>query len=67
MQYLTGVNPADSHADADPVVEAYKAGLDRSLIRENLRRSIEERLEGLAALQEFADELRRSGRRAHDR
>jgi diadenosine tetraphosphate (Ap4A) HIT family hydrolase len=39
------------------VVEAYKAGVDRSLIRENLRRTVEERLEALAKLQEFAEEL----------
>jgi hypothetical protein len=61
------VNPGDPRTDVDPVVEVYKAGLDRSLIRENLRRSIEERLEALATLQEFADELRRAGRRARSR
>ncbi len=27
--------------DADPVVEAYKAGIDRTLIRENLKLSVE--------------------------
>jgi hypothetical protein len=58
-----GVNPVDPRAQADPVVEAYKAGVDRSLIRENLRRTVEERLEALAKLQEFAEELRRAGLR----
>jgi diadenosine tetraphosphate (Ap4A) HIT family hydrolase len=52
-----GANPVDPRAQADPVVEAYKAGVDRSLIRENLRRTVEERLEALAKLQEFAEEL----------
>ena len=47
----------------DPVVEAYKQNLDRSLIRQNLQRSIQERLEALMELQRFAEELRRSGRR----
>jgi hypothetical protein len=28
----------------DPVIEAYKAGIDMTLIRENLRRTPEERL-----------------------
>ena len=37
------MDSAESRLDTDPVVEAYKAGVDRSLIRENLRRSIEER------------------------
>ncbi len=47
----------------DPVVEAYKKHLDRSLIRQNLQRSIQERLEALMELQRFAEELQRSGRR----
>lgn len=46
---------------ADPVVEAYKAGIDRTLIRENLRRSVAERLANLVALQRFAAEVRRAG------
>ena len=50
-------------AAPDPVVEAYKKDLDRSLIRQNLRRSVQERLEALMELQRFAEELRRSGRR----
>jgi len=48
----------------DPVIEAYKAGIDRTLLRENLRRSVAERMANLLALQRFADELRRAG---HDR
>lgn len=47
---------------ADPVVEAHKRDVDRSLIRENLKRSVEERLEALMALQRFAEELRQAGR-----
>jgi len=50
-------------AAPDRVVEAYKKNLDRSLIRQNLRRSVQERLEALMELQRFAEELRRSGRR----
>ena len=47
----------------DPVVEAYKKNLDRSLIRQNLQRSVQERLEALMELQRFAEEPQRSGRR----
>lgn len=47
----------------DPVIEAYKRDIDRSLIRENLKRSVEERLEGLMQLQRLAEELRGAGRR----
>lgn len=47
----------------DPVIEAYKRGLDRTLIRANLMKSPEERLRAAMALQRFAEELRRAGRR----
>jgi hypothetical protein len=46
----------------DPVIDAYKPGIDRTLIRENLKRSPEERLQALQQLQAFAEELRRAGR-----
>jgi hypothetical protein len=51
--------------DSDPVVEAYKGHVDRSLIRENLKRSVEERLERLIELQRFAEELRIAARSAY--
>jgi hypothetical protein len=54
----------DAPSSLDAIVAAYKAGLDRSLIRRSLERTIEERLETLMQLQEFADELRRAGRAA---
>ena len=47
--------------EPDPVIEAYKRDVDRSLIRENLRRSVEERFERLIELQKFSAELRRAG------
>jgi hypothetical protein len=48
--------------EKDPVIEAYKAGVDRSLLRENLRRSHEERVRNLMRLQRAAEELRQAGR-----
>lgn len=48
----------------DPVIEAYKRDVDRSLLRENLRRSVEERLLDLMRLQRFAEEWRQAGRQA---
>ena len=53
--------------ELDPVIEAYKQGLDRSLLRESLRRSPEERLRALAALQRFAAELEHAGRQVVQR
>ena len=55
-------NQLPSQATIDPVIEAYKSGIDVTLIRENLRRTPEERLLALEQLQRFAEELRRGGR-----
>src|ERR1043165_1060041 len=44
--------------EPDPVIEAYKKDIDRTLIRENLKLTVEERLRNLEALQEFAEEIR---------
>ncbi len=51
--------------DSDPVVEAYKKDIDRTLIRENLKLTVEDRF--LKAHARFADELRRAGRAARKR
>lgn len=48
----------------DPVVEAYKKDVDRTLLRENLKLTVEERLRNLMRLQRFAEEMRQAGRRA---
>ena len=50
--------------EPDPVIEAYKKDIDRTLIRENLKLTPEERFRKLMQLQRFADELREAGRRA---
>ena len=50
-------------AGMDAVVEADKKGVDRTLLREALRLTPQQRLERLQRLVEFADELRRAGRR----
>jgi hypothetical protein len=51
----------------DPVVEAYKKDVDRTLIRENLKPTVEERFRKAMALARFADELKRAGREARSR
>jgi hypothetical protein len=55
------------NADRDPVVEAYKKDIDRTLIRENLKLTVEERFVKAMALMRFAEELRRAGREARQR
>lgn len=48
----------------DPVVEAYKKNIDRTIIRENLKLTMEERLRKHQNAQTFFEELRRAGERA---
>ena len=50
--------------DPDPVVEAYKKDIDLTLIRENLRLTVDQRFQQLMKLQQFAEDLRRAGRKA---
>jgi hypothetical protein len=51
----------------DPVVEAYKRDVDRTLLRQALKLTAEERLVELQRLVEFAEELRSAGREAKRR
>lgn len=48
--------------EADPVIEAYKKDVDVTLLRKNLKLTVEQRLRQLMELQRFADELKRAGR-----
>ena len=53
--------------EPDPVIEVYKRDVDRTLLRQNLKRTPEERWRTLAAATALADEMRRAGaaRRGH--
>ncbi len=63
-------DPSDASSppppDLDPVIELYKQGVDRSLLRRNLTLTPTERLQQLMELQRFADELQRAGKKARD-
>ena len=48
----------------DPVIEVYKKDVDRTIIRENLKLTVEERLRKHQNAQTFFEELRRAGDRA---
>ena len=53
-----------SDRDLDLVIEAYKKHIDVTLIRENLRLTVNQRFQQLMKLQQFAEDLRRAGRKA---
>ena len=56
--------PAKTATGLDAVIEAYKKDVDITLIRENLRLTVDQRFQQLMKLQQFAEELRRAGRKA---
>ncbi len=45
---------------ADPVVEAYMKDVDRSLLRENLKRTPEERILAMMSMLRLLEEARRA-------
>jgi hypothetical protein len=53
------------NAGMDPVVDAFKKDVDRTLLRENLLLTPEERLRRLQDFIDLAATLREAGRRAH--
>jgi hypothetical protein len=44
--------------EPDPVIEAYKKDVDRTLIRENLKLTVQQRMDQLVAQRKFARDLR---------
>ncbi len=50
--------------ESDPVVAAYRAGIDETLIVENLRLTVEQRFRKWMEQQRFAEELRRAAAEA---
>ncbi|MBL9017369.1 MAG: hypothetical protein JNL83_24485 [Myxococcales bacterium] len=46
--------------DPDPVIEAYKRDVDRTLIRENLKLTPDERLRKMVSVLRFLEEVRGS-------
>lgn len=57
-------NERDDVRYRDPMIEAYKKDVDRSLLRANLRLSVAERFEHFDRFAEFAKELYDAGVRA---
>jgi hypothetical protein len=61
----TAVYPEMAPADyVDPVVEVYKKDVDRSLLRENLKLTVEQRIRKAIRLHESVDSWRGTGAQA---
>ncbi|HKG79949.1 MAG TPA: hypothetical protein VKA78_11030 [Pyrinomonadaceae bacterium] len=63
-RYNAAAMKETKQSSVDPLIEAYKKDIDVTLIRENLRLTVDQRFQQLMKLQEFAEELRRAGRKA---
>ena len=66
MSAMNDMDRGKAGNELDPVVEEYKKGIDVTLIRENLRLTVDQRFQQLMKLQELAEELRRAGRKARE-
>jgi len=64
LRYAERMWRLDQLSGSDPVIEAYKRDVDRTLLRENLRRSVEERIEALMRVQQLVEEFRGAARHA---
>ena len=60
-------NRDEAGKDLDPVIEAYKKHIDVTLIRENLRLTVDQRFQQLINLQKFAEDLHLAGRKAREK
>jgi hypothetical protein len=56
-----------SESGADPVIEAYKEGIDRTLLRENLKLTPTQRLERLQSMTRFYEEAQQARRQRQSR
>ncbi len=50
----------------DPVIDAYKEGVDRTLIRENLRLTPDQRVRKMLRFREAVNQIRGAARRADE-
>ena len=63
MQPNDMTTPSCAIEPLDPVLEAYKKDVDRTLLRENLKLTVEERFQRFEAFMQYSNELREADRR----
>jgi hypothetical protein len=61
---LNSLVPLDN---LESTIEAYKKDVDRTLLRENLKLTVQQRFEKFESFVEFANEVREAGRKARNR
>jgi hypothetical protein len=61
---MTSATPTQRRSSLDDIIDRYKKDVDRTLLREQLRKTPDQRVRELVELERFAEELRRSAKRA---
>jgi hypothetical protein len=61
-RHMSGLQQAKGSEYVDPVIELYKKDIDRTLLRENLKISVEERFQKFEQFMEYVHELSEAGR-----
>jgi hypothetical protein len=64
LRYERELPPPDFY---DPVIEAYKKDVDRTLLCENLKLTVEQRILKATSFHEMIEELQQAGARARER
>lgn len=57
----------EQERSVDPIIEMYKMDIDRTLLRENLKLTPEQRLQKLQNFMSFLEEIRRGGRKHREK
>ena len=57
-----GLIDLDAPLEPDPVIEHYKKDIDRTLLRENLKLTVAQRMEKLERAHRLVEEVKRAGR-----
>ena len=60
---MTAETQTPRRSSIDEIIDLYKKDIDRTLLREQLGKTPDERVRELAALERFAEELRRAVQR----
>ena len=51
----------------DPIIEAYKKDVDRTMLRENLKRTVQERVDAFLDFMKAREEFQRAGEAAREK
>ena len=68
MEQIPPPVPMDDEGEyLDPVIEAYKKDIDRTMLRENLKLTVQERVDAFDEFMKAREECQRAGEAARER